>query len=152
MARNYAVTGNATNTASAAAPLLTLISAASVQPKIHDIQISSDAAPADHAAKYRLQRCTTAGTPGSSLTPVALDMSHPASVATSGLAAFSGNPTLTANLYLLEIAVNQRIPYRWACKDGKEIVLPATANNGVALLCTVVDSAFNAIMTLHFEE
>jgi hypothetical protein len=152
VARNYAVSGNATNTASATLPLLTLISAASIQPKIHDLQISSDAAPADHAAKYLLQRCTTAGTPGSSLTPQALDPSHPSAATTSGLAVFGGGPTLTANAFLLAIAVNQRVMYRWACKDGKEITLPATASNGVALMCTVVDSAFNAIMVVHFEE
>lgn len=152
MARNYAVTGSATNTASATLPLITLVSSASIQPKIHDIQISSEAAPADHAAKYQLQRITTTGTAGSSITPSKLDLSHPAAGVTSGLAVFSVAPTLTANDIPLLVSVNQRIPYRWACKDGKEIVLPATANAGVALMSLIVDSAFLTNFCFHFEE
>ena len=154
MPRNYSISGNATNTQSSTLPLFTVISTANVRPEIYSFTLSSDAAPADHIAKYIFQRCSTAGTPGSSITPVALDSvaDEPAPVVTSGLAVFSAGPTLTANKIAYQVAVHQRIPYRWDCKDGKEIVLPATAANGIAVLPTVVDSAFNTVFSLQYRE
>ena len=153
MARSYAVNGNATNTQSATLPLLTLISAATIRPRIYDFVLGSDATPADNAGKYVFQRCTTAGTPGSSITPHALDPADPAALASSGLAIFSVGPTLTAGAFCLQFAVNQRATFRWVSAPGKEIVLPATASNGVALVPTVVaGSAVNVVMSLEYEE
>jgi hypothetical protein len=154
MARSYSVSGNATNTQSSAAPLVTLISASSVQPTIVSIEMGSDASPSDNAVKYIVQRCTTTGTPGSSITPQALDPSIPAAQATSGLAGFSVNPTLTANAILHQWAQNQRQAYRWQAYDiTKGLKLPATSSNGVAFLPPVVNgSAFNAVFSFAFEE
>ena len=152
MARNYTVTANATNTASATLPLLTLISATSIRPRVFSFDLGSDATPADHAVKYAIQRCTTTGTPGSSITPTALDPADPAAITTSGLAVFSVGPTLTANAFLWQQALNQRASYHWQAAPGRELVLPATASNGLALMSLLVDSAFNADLCFHFEE
>src|SRR3954469_6981252 len=113
MGRRYSVSGTATNTQSATLPLITLIGAATIRPRIYDVIFSSAATPADNAALYAFQRCTTAGTPGSSLTPQAEDPGDPSSLASSGLAVFGAGPTLTASAFLLQIAHNQRATVRW---------------------------------------
>ncbi len=152
MARTYSITGNATNTASATLPLLTLIGSTSIRTKVFAFDLGSDATPADNAAKYALQRCTTAGTPGSSITPQALDAADPAAGTTSGLAVFSVGPTLTANAFLWQQALNQRASYHWQAAPTKELVIPASSGNGLALMSLLVNSAFNADMCFHFEE
>lgn len=152
MARSYAVVGNATNTASSTLPLITLISTTAIRPKVFSFDLGSDATPADHAAKYAIQRCTTTGTPGSSLTPSPLDPADPAATTTSGLAVFSVGPTLTSNVFLWQNALNQRASYHWQAAPTKEIVLPATSSNGIALMSLIVDSAFNADLCFVFEE
>src|SRR5258708_2563658 len=125
--RSYSVNGNATNTPSATLPLITLISATSIRPKLLAIEMGCDAAPADNAVKYVVQRCTTTGTVGSSITPQAIDPADPAAVTTSGLATFSVGPTLTASAFLLQWAQNQRQAYRWwAYDETRALVMPAT--------------------------
>lgn len=134
MARRYAITGQATTAASATLPLLTVISAVTVRPKIYDVIVGSAATPADNAAKFQFQRCTSAGTAGSALTPQALDPGDPASLTTSGLAVFSVGPTLTAAAILLQWSQNQRATFRWVAAPNGEMILPATAASGVALM------------------
>jgi len=153
MARRYSVNGNATNTASSTLPLITLISTPAVRPQLYDLILGSDATPADNAAKYVIQRCTAAGTAGSSITPQAIDPGDPAAVTTSGLATFSVGPTLTASAFMLQFAHNQRATFRWVAAPQSNIILPATSANGIAILPTVVGgSAFNAVASLLFEE
>lgn len=153
MARSYSLNSNATNTVSATLPLLTLISTANIRPRLYEISISSDATVADNSVGLAIQRCTTAGTPGSSPTGVSLDPSDPAAQATLGLAVFSVGPTLTASSFPWKGAVNLRASYRWVAKDNKEIVLPATAANGLALMSLVLSgSAFNQNIGLSWEE
>jgi hypothetical protein len=153
MARNYAFNNNATCTQSSTLPLATLISTANIRPRVYEINISSDATPADNSCGLALQRCTTAGTPGSTPTPTPLDPGDPAAQTTTGLAVFGGGPTLTSGVFPWKGVVYQRAAYRWACKDGKEIVLPATANNGIALMALVTNgSAYNLNFGLTWEE
>lgn len=152
MARNYSVNGNATNTQSSTLPLVTLISTANIRPRIYDMMFGSGAGPADNAARYLVQRCTSTGTPGSAVTPQALDPGDPVALATSSLAVFLVGPTVTANAYLLQIPMNMRATFRWAPKDGKEIVLPAAASNGIAILPVQVSSAWDQAFSIQFEE
>lgn len=152
MAKRYSVVGNATNSPSATLPLATLISTTGIRPEIHGIEMGADGTPADNPAKYALQRCTTTGTVGSSVTPQAIDPNDPAAATTSGLAIFSVGPTLTANAFLLQWAQNMRQAYRWACKDGWGLKLPAVASNGLALLSLVSPTPFNAVWCISFEE
>lgn len=154
MARSYSINGNATNTASATLPVATVISSASVQPIVVSIEMGSDATPADNACKYAIQRCTTTGTVGSSVTPQALNPGSPAPQTTAGLAIFSVGPTLTANAILHQWAMNQRQAYRWQAYDlTKGIMLPALATNGIAIMPLVIaGAAFNAVFSIAFEE
>ena len=147
--RRYSIDGQDTNTANTT--ILSLISATTVRPKIYDLVLGSDATPADNAAEYVLQRVTTAGT-ATGVTPAALDPADPAALASSG-EAHSAEPTYTANAIMLQFAVNQRATFRWVAAPGGEIVLPATANNGVGLrVITVAGSAINVNCCIHFEE
>lgn len=149
MARRYSIDGQATNTA--AKTILGLTSAATVRPKIYDLTIGSDATPADMAAEYVLQRYTAAGT-ATAVTPQALDSGDPASLCAAG-EAHTVEPTYTANAILLQFALNQRATYRWVAAPGGEIVLPATAANGVGLaVISVSGTPVNVNATIHFEE
>lgn len=133
-ARRYSGYGTDTNTASTTQ--VELRSATTIRPNIFDIVISSNATPADNSGEYALRRTTTAGTAGSTFTPVALDPGDPASLATFNVN-HSAEPTYTANSDLLHFATNQRATFRWVAAPEGEIVLPAAAN-GAGLLAVAV--------------
>lgn len=151
MARSYSVCDNKTNTLSATVPLGFLTGAASIRVKVYDILMGSDAV-ASNAAKYQIQRGTARGTQSTSVTPQALDPADPASISTWDNS-WSVNPTLTANAFLWSLGLNQQVTYRWLPPPGKELVVPATASNGLALMNqTNGGAAFNAAYTIYFEE
>ena len=152
MARSYGFTGNYSLVASATLPVFTLTNAgATVRPKIYDIVMGSDAV-ADNAAKFVMQRCTTAGTPAGAFVAIALDPGDPASLVTCGYALFAAGPTLTASSYVLQWAQNQRATFRWVAAPTKEICFPATANYGIACMSTVVTTGYNAVWSVEYEE
>jgi hypothetical protein len=95
---------------------------------IYDILFGSSAA-GDTQFVFDLQRITAAAT-GDAVTPDPLDLADPASV-TLALENLTVNGTLTAGVIPLSIAMNQRATVRWACRDGKEIIIPATADAGI---------------------
>lgn len=157
MARSYSINGNCINTASATLPLGNLVGAATVRPKIYDVNVGSDATPADNAAKYAFQRSTTVGTwagaGGAAITPQGLDPGDPSSLCSANQGVCSVGPTLTASAFLLQFAVNQRATFRWVAAPSKELVIPATASNGLCLMSLVVGgSAFNTVFSIEFEE
>ena len=149
MARRYAIDGQDTNTATTS--ILGLTSATTVRPRIFDLIMGSDATPADNAAKYVLQRYTAAGT-ATSVTPQAIDPADPAALASAGKA-HTVEPTYTANAIMLHWAQNQRATFRWVAAPMSEIVLPATAANGIGIQSiTVAGSAVNTNATILYEE
>lgn len=151
MARSYTIVGNYALVASATLPAMNIISTATVRPRIYDILVGSDAV-ADNAAKFLIQRNTTTGTPAGNFTPVPIDPSDPTAVVTCGLGLFSAGPTLTANAYVLQWAQNQRATFRWVAAPAKELIIPATATNGLSLMTPVVTAAYNAVWAMEFEE
>lgn len=148
MARRYAIDGQDTNTDETS--ILGLTSAATIRPKIYDVMCTGYGTPNDYQAKYVLNRYTAAGT-STAKTPQALDNGDPASLASAG-EAHSAEPTYTANAVLLVISRNMRHPYRWVAIPGREIVLPATAANGVGVLVKEVSTAWTDNVCIHFEE
>lgn len=132
--RRYTGYGSDTNTASTTQ--VELRSATTVRPKIYDIVVSSNATPADNSGEYVLRRTTTAGTAGSTFTPVAIDPGDPASLATFNVN-HSAEPTYTANSDLFHFATNQRATFRWVAPPEGEFVLPAAAN-GAGLLAVAI--------------
>jgi hypothetical protein len=153
MARSYAAAWNATNTQSATVPIMTLTGAATIRPAIYDIIHGSDATPADNAGTFLMRRHTTAPASGTAITPAPIDPANPASLASAMMGPSIGAPTLTANTSVLQWAQNQRATFRWVAAPGKELYIPATANNGLSLLPTVVGgSAVNQVGVWEYEE
>ena len=148
MARNYSIDGRDTNTA--ATSILALTSAATIRPKIHYVGVGSYGTPNDYGAEYQLGRYTAAGT-ATAVVPQALDPADPASLASAG-EAHSAEPTYTAAAILLSIGVHMRDNYQWFAAPGREIVLPATAANGVGLYVVAVSTPWTACAVMHFEE
>lgn len=117
--------------------------------KFYDFIFGSEASPADNAFLYIVQRCTALGT-STSVTPSPLD---PADAATESDAGENHTiePTYTANLVLLSIALNQRATFRWVAAPGGELVTPATASNGLGVQTTTA-SAVAISATVHANE
>ena len=150
--RNYAVATTAALASSSTLPLLTIIGTAAVRSMIYEFEFGSSGTPADSAASFTIQRCTTAGTPGSSFTPVAIDPGDPAAVSTCGLATFSAGPTLTSNAYLYNFGINQRATFRWIAAPGSELKIPATASNGLAFMPLNVSTTWTPQFTVLIAE
>lgn len=118
--------------------------------KWYQLELGSEATPADNAFLWQVQRCTTAGTAGSSVTPQPIDPADAATEAVGGQA-HTINPTLTASAFLLSIPLNQRATFRWDASPGYELVTPATASNGAALI-TPTCGLVAVTVTLHSAE
>ena len=134
----------------AATSVQSVIGSATVRPRIYDIVLSSSSAPNDYSASFGFQRFTADGT-GTAVTPKPLDFADPVSIATSKNT-YTVEPTLTANEILLQLAHNIRATVRWLCAPGSELIIPATAGNGIAMVCNVVSTQFTEVVTLMFEE
>ena len=133
MARGYTVNGpSATGTANKTA--VTLIGSTSVRIRLFEFTVGLTTAPnsTDQQLEFGVGRWTTsAGTAGSSPTPLAIDPGDVAAVATAGIT-HSAEPTY-ASTYLMDQAMNQRAMFRWVAVPGFEFVNPATATTGLGL-------------------
>lgn len=119
--------------------------------KVYDLVFGSEATPADVGILWQVQRSTTAGT-STAVTPQALDSADAAAVSVAG-SNFTVDPTLTANAFPFTEPLNQRASFRWVAPPGGEIVIPATANNGVAVRTPTLNGGTPAVTcTLYFEE
>ena len=149
---NYSAVG--TRTASATLSILSLTGAASNprRAKIYDFIFGSSATPGDFAFLLQAQRCTTAGTAGSAVTPQTLDPADTIASTMVGGQAHSADPTLTSNQIPISIALNQRATFRWVAAPGGEIVTPATASNGIAFRTTTAGALVTVDVTCHFAE
>ena len=151
MGRKYNGFSNATNTASTTVPMFSLTGTSTTRVRVYDIISGSDATPADNAAKFAIRRTTANGTTSTTVTPTALDPADPASAVTY-TTAWSANPTITASSDLLQFAHNMRSTFRWVAVPGGELVIPATAGAGLALMAVVTTTAANYAWTTHWEE
>lgn len=127
--------------------LLTAAASSPRRAKLYDVSFGSSATPGDNAFLWQIQRCTTAGT-GTTTTPNSLD---PADTLASTIVCtnvVTVDPTLTANAFLYQVALNQRASWRWVAAPYGELLIPATASNGLALIAssattTVLDAGVN---------
>lgn len=151
MARSYSVFADGIAAqSSATVPQAQIVATTAVRPKIYDLTLGSASTPADQAAAWVIKRSTTASTGGTAVTPSPIDPGDPASTSTAMVAPSMSAPTL--GVALLAWAQNQRATFRWVAAPGKELVGPATANNGLTLMNTTLTSAFNVSFTIEFEE
>jgi len=129
MSRRYAGDGFCTGGTNKTA--LTITGSASIRPALYDLVVGSSATPADQAALFVVQRSTADGT-DTAVTPRPLDPHDQAAIATMGRNN-SAEPTYTANVILLNIALNQRATFRWVAAPGSEIFVDKAANAGIGL-------------------
>ncbi len=118
--------------------------------KLYDLIVGSEATPADNEFKWTVQRATTAPT-GSAVTAEPLDPADAAALS-DVVEGITANGSLTAGAIPLSFALNQRATFRWVAAPGGEIVVPATANNGLHILTPVAGNLPAVTATINFEE
>lgn len=137
MAR-YACIHNLTAAASATAPAAVYLPGSTPRRiKLYELIVGSAATPADVAFRLIVQRTTasTALAGGTSVTPNPLDPADAASAFTATTGTYSTDPSL--GVICLQLAWNARNTVRWFAAPGSEIVAPATANLGLAIMTPV---------------
>ena len=134
----YAVQG--TQNASAKTALV-VVSTAAIRPRIIEYKSSTTGAPnSDASYEIQVKRFTAAGTT-TALTPASTDSGDPAATLTAGSNA-TVEPTYTANTTIDDYGANPRATFRWVAYDQRaEIILPATAANGVGWLLNLLGGA-----------
>lgn len=127
--------GVTANKGAASVKSVLLLTAAASTPRrgrISDLTFGCDASPADNSFVIIGQRCTTAGT-GAALTPNATDPADPIAATIVATGTVTADPTLTASAFVFPgFAMNQRASFRWVAVPGFELIIPATASNGIA--------------------
>jgi hypothetical protein len=130
--------------------LQNLTGSAATRPKIYDLILGSDTAPADVATDLRVSRSTTAGT-GTAVAEDPLDpLTAAVSIATMQQGTFSPVPTRTTDL--LAIHLNQRATFRWVAAPGGELIAAAVAANGIEVFSIASGGTPNMGITTHWEE
>lgn len=146
---NYAAQINRTASATLPVGSLGAPAASMRRVKLYELVCGSEAVAADNPFLWTVQRCTALGT-SSAVTPIALDSGDAACVAVVGKN-HTVDATQTAGAIVLSIPLNQRATFRWISKPEGEIIIPATASNGVAFN-TPTMSALAVTATVHFSE
>ena len=150
---NYATSVADTNTDNTSLGYVYQPASPTRRPRLYDILLASAATPADNAVNYEFQRMTAENaTPGgTAITPQALDPADGTAL-TLSRSAPTGEPTLTASAYLLQIPKNMRPTVRWVARQGGELVIPATAANGISVVADTPTTAYAERCTIHFAE
>jgi len=99
--------------------------------KIYDWALGCGASPADNAFIHIAQRMTTVPT-GAAKTPNSLDPADTLASTIQAVDTVTVDGTLTAAAFLTRIPLNQRATFRWVAAPYGELIIPATANNGIA--------------------
>jgi hypothetical protein len=152
MAKNYAGTVAAGTVTAAACFLGVAHTAASptTRPRIFEFEFGSSITPADYASRLNLARITSLPT-GGTVTQAGntLDPADGASEAKWYAANTGGG---TAGTSLLVVGVNMRATFRWVAAPGKEIVIPATQNNGACIFVPSQSTAYTPDASIFWEE
>ena len=149
---SFSVNHNATNTASATVPMLSLFATATNQIAIYELNSGSDAT-ADNAVKYAILRASARGTQATTITPNAVDQNVTQAALTTCDKTWNINPTITASSELLWWGQHQRGTYRWVAYDyTKTLRSQAGTGKGMVWTSVVVSSAFNGVFNAAFDE
>jgi hypothetical protein len=126
---------------------LVVTSTANGRPRIIEYKLSNvGAVTVDSQFEVQVKRFTAAGT----TTAVTPGLTDPSDVAAT-LVTFGSNatvePTYTASSTIDDTGVNPRGIYRWTSYDpSAEIILPATASNGVGWFVDVLGGATTVVV------
>lgn len=151
MSRKYAIPFELAAVATTYKTAGLLVGGTTSRPQIYELSVGQGGTPADNAIYWQVSRQTAAGTI-TSVTPRALDSTNSVvAVATAGSNA-TVEGTITASSDLITVAINQRASFRWVAAPGNELIVPATAANGLAVLTK--SAAYTGVGGgyVHFEE
>lgn len=135
-------------------PLINLTGSAAVRCSLDELTLGVTGTPDDTVGKYTVDRTTTTGTGGTSITEVKNDpltANNPVGAATGG--AYSTADPTEGDTGLMAIALNRRATYRWVANPGRELITVAAANNGIQIECESFSSGTpNAETTVSWYE
>ena len=125
---------------------LVVVSTAAIRPRILEhIYSNVGAVTVDSQFEIQCKRFSAAGTT-TAVTPAPTDPSEGTPVVTFGSNA-SVEPTYTSNTTLFDTGVNPRGIFRWTAYDpSAEIILPATASNGVGYYLNTLGGAVTVLV------
>lgn len=115
----------------------------------YDLVFGSSASPADNPFLFEVQKRTAAGGTPSAVTPQPLDDGD--TIASTVVASNQPASNGAGSGIKLSIPLNQRASFRWVAAPGSELVVPATASQGLAL-ATPTSSAVTCNATILFNE
>lgn len=119
---------------------------------IYDFEVGIDGAPnsTDCSVAWDISRQTADGT-ATSATPNPI---NPADGVMLGACKvnYTAEGTITAASSVWSLGLNQRSSFRWVCKDGGELVYPATNLAGFALRAKSATYASTTVGTLYIDE
>lgn len=119
--------------------------------RLSELIIGSDAATLGTSNfRFEVQRSTAAAT-GTAITPEPLDPADAACVALMK-SNLSVQGTNTAGKIPITIPLNEQATFRWVANPGSEIVVPATANNGLHINTPVAGNTPSAHASIIFSE
>lgn len=140
----YAAQGTQTTGAKTA---LTLVSTANGRSRLLEFIYSNvGAVTVDSQFEVQLKRFTVAGTT-TAVTPTSTDPSDPAATLFTAGSNATVEPTYTAGAVINDTGVNPRGVFRWtAYAPDAEVILPASAGNGLGFFLVVLGGATSVIV------
>lgn len=134
MSRNYSIKSGAGAAAISTTykSIISPIGSANARVFTYEWMIGTVGTPADQVMQFSVDNETgmVAGTNNTTVTPTPVSGS-PATTLTTAAGAWTAEPTVGSNF--MEAGFNMRQFVRWVAKDGKELVTPATATDGLGL-------------------
>ena len=126
---------------------LTLVSTANGRSRIIEYKLSNvGAVTVDSQFEVQVKRFTAGGT-STAVTPSATDPSDPAATLFTAGSNCTVEPTYTAGVVIDDTGVNPRGIFRWTAYDpSAELILPATASNGIGFFVAVLGGAVSVIV------
>lgn len=142
-----------TNTQSTTVPMWTLTCVSTFgRLHLYDYISGNVATPGDQAALFQVQRSAAPASNSISVAGFALDFSE-VSTSNNVVTSYITLPALTASTFLLTVAQNQRATFRWVAAPDGELMIPATANSGLANMpITSTTAVASWAFTLHWWE
>lgn len=125
----YAVNLNRTASTTLAVGNITAPATGMRRIALHKLVLGSDGTAASAALRWLIERCTTAGT-RTAVTPESLDPAEVAAVTTAGR---DHSANGTSGNAVMQVPLNQLATFTYEAAPGREILAPATANNGLQI-------------------
>lgn len=150
MSDRYVASGAQTVTGTPGDSVLGVAGVATDRGRIYDLIFGAGGTPADNVLEWLARRFSAAGT-STAVTPTSLDPDAPAANMIAG-ENHTVEPTYTADSEVLHFDLNQRATFRWVAAPNGELVIPATAANGIGVAPISSGYSGDVNVTAHWEE